>query len=76
MSDGETPTDGGGDVEPASAHDVREGWPTFDLRCVIEDREQHPDRCVIYPRDADDVEVSKRWIAAAEGSFLDLESVR
>ena len=60
----------------AASHGPDRGWPTFELRCIIEDRDEHPDRCVVYPRDADDVEVSSRWIAATDGSYLDLDSVR
>lgn len=76
MPDGEEPADGYADPEPPGARYVRRGWPTFALQCIIEDREHHPDRCVIYPRNADESEVSTRWIAAAEGSYLDLEAVR
>lgn len=76
MPDGEEPSDGAADAEPPVPRDVRRGWPTFALQCVIEDREHHPDRCVIYPREADETAVSSRWIAATEGSYLDLEAVR
>lgn len=64
------------DGEPATARAIRDTWPTFDLRCAVESRENAPDRCVVYPADAAESEIETLWLAAAEDSFLSVEDLR
>lgn len=76
MYDGDGAPGHGPDDEPASASRIRDGWPTFDLRYVVEARDGRADRCTIYPADAGDCEAATQWLAADEGGFLSVEEIR
>lgn len=43
---------------------------------VTVENEHAPDECAIFPREASDEELTTNWIAALEGSFLTLETMR
>ncbi|UPW01416.1 hypothetical protein M0R88_04765 [Halorussus gelatinilyticus] len=47
-----------------------------DLRAVVEERDDRPDECTLYPPDADDEALVAEWITAEEGSFVDLDEMR
>ncbi|MFC7047104.1 hypothetical protein ACFQH6_18430 [Halobacteriaceae archaeon GCM10025711] len=51
-------------------------WPHDELEHVIEAYDDHPDRCIIYPRDLKHEEDITEWVAAREGSFVDPDGMR
>lgn len=46
------------------------------LEHVTVENPDEPDECAIFPRDAGEDELETAWIAAQDGAFVDLESVR
>ncbi|ELY99268.1 hypothetical protein C481_15495 [Natrialba asiatica DSM 12278] len=40
------------------------------------DNGDSPDECAIFPAEAPEEELMSNWIAATQGSFVDLESIR
>ncbi|WP_049912740.1 DUF7511 domain-containing protein [Natrialba hulunbeirensis] len=85
------PTDSVGATDPAesaaptgssestapSTHPDRDGpSPTIELDHVTIENGSQADECAIFPADAPEEELMTNWVAALEGSFVDLDSVR
>lgn len=49
---------------------------TGELDHVTVANDDGPDECVLFPQEASDAELMTTWIAAFEGSYVDLESAR
>ncbi|UPV75367.1 hypothetical protein M0R89_04695 [Halorussus limi] len=47
-----------------------------DLRAVVEERDDGPDECTIYPPAADDEALVTEWITAEAGSYVALREIR
>jgi len=50
--------------------------PPIDCRAVIEEYDDAPDECTIFPCSAKAESVTTEWITAREGSFVALADVR
>jgi hypothetical protein len=50
--------------------------PPIDYRAVVEEYDDAPDECTIFPRSAKAESVTTEWITAREGSFVALADVR
>ncbi|MFB6252399.1 MAG: hypothetical protein ABEI27_12080 [Halobellus sp.] len=62
--------------DPAASDDQAD-TPTA-RRCVarIEEYDDAPDVCTLYPADATPLELPTTWISAKEGSYVSLEEMR
>ncbi|SDY36394.1 hypothetical protein SAMN04487946_11291 [Halobellus clavatus] len=62
--------------DPATPDDQTD-TPT-DRRCVarIEEYDDAPDECTLYPADATPSELPTTWISAKEGSYVSLDEMR
>ncbi|WP_311170678.1 DUF7511 domain-containing protein [Halobellus ordinarius] len=70
-------TDGPGDVDiprigPASEVDL----PEQTCLARIEEYDDAPDECTIYPADATPAELTTTWISATEESYVALDAMR
>jgi len=64
--------------ERCPPEDGRERLPNDDVVfcAVVEEYDDRPDQCTIYPRGSSGVDRMSTWISAREGSFLALEDAR
>ncbi|ELY93571.1 hypothetical protein C482_19274 [Natrialba chahannaoensis JCM 10990] len=72
-------TDPTGDTESTaqSTHPDRDGpSPTIELDHVTIENGSQANECAIFPADAPEEELMTNWIAAIEGSFVALDSMR
>lgn len=47
-----------------------------DLRAVVEEHDDGPDECTLFPPEADDESLVAEWITAEEGSYVALGEMR
>ena len=45
-------------------------------RAVVEEYEDKPDQCTIFPRESAGIDRMETWITAREGSYIRLDRVR
>ncbi|WP_208023552.1 DUF7511 domain-containing protein [Halorussus pelagicus] len=48
----------------------------FGLRAVVEEHDERPDECTLFPPAADDEVLVTEWITAEEGSYIDCDEMR
>jgi len=46
------------------------------LRAVVEEHDERPDECTLFPRGADDEALVTEWITAEEGSYVNCDEMR
>ncbi|SFB71225.1 hypothetical protein SAMN05444422_101397 [Halobiforma haloterrestris] len=64
------------DTSPAGAERDAALEAGFELDHVTVENDNAPDECAVFPRAASEEELMTNWIAAHEGAFVDLESMR
>jgi hypothetical protein len=75
MTEFDSPTE---HCDPASARDDRrdDDRHTPSVVATVEEHDEGPAECTLFPCNVDGVELMTTWITAQEGSFVDLESMR
>ncbi|ELZ07497.1 MULTISPECIES: DUF7511 domain-containing protein [Natrialba] len=74
QSTSSTVDDANAPVDPDARRQTHDTGPELDH--VRIDNGDSPDECAIFPADAPEEELMSNWIAATQGSFVDLESIR
>ncbi|MFB6129515.1 MAG: hypothetical protein ABEJ28_01685 [Salinigranum sp.] len=61
---------------PDVLQEAHDQWPTFDLEFAVEADDSGREQCTVFPRETPDEDVLTTWIAAEEGSYMNLWEVR